>query len=252
MKTLTSVFIFLLLSVSAFAQCLKCMPPKSADPADRAEAMDNWLRDWPALHRYADADAIDAKSDPTGRVVFLGNSITDMWKLAEYFPGKPYLNRGISAQTTAQMLLRFQPDVVDLHPAAVVILAGTNDIAGNNGPYSAEETENNFEAMAAIAKANRISVLVCSVIPVNDYTPSSKRPFAERPMSQIRELNDWLKGYAAKSGFTYVDYFTAMLDDKGFLKRELAEDGLHPNATGYRIMAGIVQKAIDGVLREKK
>jgi lysophospholipase L1-like esterase len=178
------------------------------------------------------------------RVVFLGDSITDNWRLAEYFPGKPYINRGISGQTTSQMLVRFQQDVVGLHPKAVVILAGTNDIAGNTGPMRLEDIEANYASLEELARANGIKVIFSSVLPVHNYTPESQGFFADRSPAKILELNGWLTGYCAAHGCIYLDYFRAMVDDKGLLKKGLAEDGLHPNQEGHKLMAPLAEEAI--------
>ena len=185
------------------------------------------------------------------RVVFMGDSITDIWKLDKSFPGKPYLNRGIGGQTTPQMLIRFRPDVIALQPKVVVILAGTNDIAGNTGPMSLAEIENNYATMAELARAHNIRVVFSSVIPVNNYTERSKLFFPLRSPDQILELNRWMKNYCAQNGCVYLDYFSAMVDDKGLLKADLAEDGLHPNDKGYAIMAPLAQKAIEQALASK-
>ena len=206
--------------------------------------------DFGELARYRDANATLKPPAPgENRVVFFGDSITDIWHLDEYFPGKPYINRGISGQTTPQMLLRFRQDVIDLHPKVVVILAGTNDIAGNTGPMRLEDIEANYASMAELARANNIRVVLSSVLPVHNYTPQSQSLFAGRPPEKILELNRWLKNYgAAHSECVYLDYFSAMVDDKGLLKRELADDGLHPNAAGYKIMAPLAEAAIDKAL----
>ena len=206
--------------------------------------------DFGELARYRDANAILKPPAPgENRVVFFGDSITDIWHLDEYFPGKPYINRGISGQTTPQMLLRFRQDVIDLHPKVVVILAGTNDIAGNTGPMRLEDIEANYASMAEIARANNVRVVLSSVLPVHNYTPQSQSFFAGRPPEKILELNRWLKSYvAAHSECVYLDYFSALVDDKGLLKRELADDGLHPNAAGYKIMAPLAEAAIDKAL----
>ena len=183
------------------------------------------------------------------RVVFFGDSITDFWHLDEYFPGKPYINRGIGGQTTPQMLIRFRQDVIDLHPKVVIILAGTNDIAGNTGPMRIEDIEANYASMAELARANNIRVVFSSVLPVHNYTPRSQNMFAGRSPEKILELNRWLKEYvAAHPDCLYLDYFSAMVDDKGLLKRDLADDGLHPNAAGYKIMAPLVEVAIERAL----
>jgi lysophospholipase L1-like esterase len=210
--------------------------------------------DFGELARYRDADA--ALKPPAlgeNRVVFFGDSITDLWKIEEYFPGKPYINRGISGQTTPQMLIRFRQDVIHLHPKVVVILAGTNDIAGNTGPVRLEDIEANYASMAELAGANSIRVVFSSVLPVHNYTPQSLNLFAGRPPEKILELNRWLKHYvAAHPDCIYLDYFSAVVDDKGLLKRELAEDGLHPNAAGYKIMAPLAESAIAQALAAAK
>jgi lysophospholipase L1-like esterase len=171
----------------------------------------------------------------------------------EFFPGKPYINRGISGQTTPQMLVRFRQDVIDLHPKVVVILAGTNDIAGNTGPMRLEDIEANYASMADLARANQIRVVFSSVLPVHNYTPESQNLFAGRPPEKILALNRWMKDYVAAHPETiYLDYFSAMVDAKGLLKRDLANDGLHPNAAGYKIMAPLAEKAITDSLGELK
>jgi lysophospholipase L1-like esterase len=210
------------------------------------------LQDWANLGRYR-SDNASVKPPAAGeqRVVFMGDSITDGWgrKYGKFFPGKPYINRGISGQTTPQMLIRFKPDVIDLKPKAVVILAGTNDIAGNTGPMTLTDIENNLQSMAELAKANNIRVVLSSVMPVCDYIkPQSDR----RPPAKIRALNEWIKAYAAKNGFVYLDYYNAMLDDQTMFKKELTYDGLHPNDAGYEVMGPLAQKAVDKALSKGK
>ena len=206
------------------------------------------INDFGNTARYAADDAKTAPPAPgEQRVVFMGDSITDGWHLpaAPFFPGKPYINRGISGQTTAQMLLRFYPDVIALKPKAVLILAGTNDIGGNLGPVSLESIEQNLMAMADMARANNIKVIIASLTPVCDY----HRPqTATRPPEKINALNQWIKQYTAQNHFTYLDYFSATVDDQGFFKTEITGDGLHPNGKGYEIMAPLAQKAIDDTL----
>jgi lysophospholipase L1-like esterase len=163
----------------------------------------------------------------------------------EFFKDRPYINRGISGQTTPQMLLRFRQDVIDLQPKAVVILAGTNDIAGNTGPSTLEMIEDNLASMAQLAKANGIKVILCSVLPAFDYP---WRPGME-PNVKIPELNKWIKAYAEKNKFIYVDYFSAMADDRNGLPSDLSKDGVHPNKKGYEIMQPMVEKAIAKALK---
>jgi lysophospholipase L1-like esterase len=210
--------------------------------------------DFGELARYREANAALKPPAPSeNRVVFFGDSITDIWHLDEYFPGKPYINRGIGGQTTPQMLIRFRQDVIDLHPKVVVILAGTNDIAGNTGPMRIEDIEANYASMAELAGANNIRVSFSSVLPVHNYTPQSQNMYAGRSPAKILELNRWLKNYVAEhTDCIYLDYFSAMVDDNGLLKRDLAEDGLHPNSAGYKIMAPLAEAAIDKALRAPK
>jgi len=208
-----------------------------------------YLNDYGELKRYRDANAtLPAAKPDENRVVFYGDSITDMWKIAESFPGKPYINRGISGQTTSQMLVRLRQDVIDLHPKVVVILAGTNDIAGNTGPISLEGIQENMASITELARAHNIAVVWASVTPVNNYTTRSQDFFATRSPSKIVELNRWLKQYCAANHLVYLDYFSAMVDKDGLLRRDLAEDGLHPNGAGYAIMAPLAEAAIQKAL----
>src|SRR6202050_1621310 len=182
------------------------------------------------------------------RVVFLGDSITDYWKLPDYFSGKPYINRGIDGQTTPEMLGRFRQDVIDLHPKVVVMLAGTNDIAGVTGPTSNEDIEANYASMAELARAHRIRMVFASVLPVHNYTHDAEESFALRPRDRILALNKWLRDYCAKNRLVYLDYFSALVDERGMLKRVLADDGLHPTDAGYKIMAPLAAAAIQKAL----
>ncbi len=213
------------------------------------------LRDWPNLTRYREANrALAAPAATEARVVFMGDSITDAWpqpRFGAFFPEKPYVGRGISGQTTAQMLVRFRPDVIDLKPKAVVILAGTNDIAGNTGPMTDEDIQRNLESMAVLAKAHGIKVILSSITPTGAYHVAANGvpQSTTRPMSRIKALNGWMQRYAASNGHVYLDYFTPMLDGTGMMKAELTTDDLHPNAAGYAIMAPLAQAAIDKALR---
>ena len=207
------------------------------------------MNDFGQLERYHDADTqvgLPIQGEP--RVVFFGDSITDMWKLDESFPGKHYINRGISGQTTPQMLVRFRQDVIDLRPAVVVILAGTNDIAGNTGPESLDQIEGDYASLAQLARANGIRVVFSSVMPINGYTPRAMNFFLQRSPEKILALNDWLKKYCSENGVVYLDYFSAMVDEHGYLKQDLTEDGLHPNAAGFAVMAPLAQAAITKAL----
>lgn len=209
------------------------------------------MNDFGELSRYATEDAaLAAPIAGENRVVFYGDSITDGWVLAKYFLQKPYVNRGISGQTTAQMLLRFRQDVVNLHPRAVVILAGTNDIAGNTGAMTLETIESNLASMEEIARTNGIRIVFSSVLPVNNYTAKSEDFFPLRPPAKIEALNLWLKKYCGAHGDIYLDYYTAMVDPRGLLKREYAEDGLHPTDAGYAVMAPLAEAAIHKALVE--
>jgi lysophospholipase L1-like esterase len=238
------------LTVSASAQ--QPAVPSTGHPGldqYRASRIAVFTDDFGELARYRAANAaLDPPAAGENRVVFFGDSITDMWKLADYFPGKPYLNRGIGGQTTPQMLVRFRQDVIDLHPKLVVVLAGTNDIAGNTGPMRLEDIEANYASLAELARANHITVVFSSVLPVHNYTPKSQELFAQRSPEKILALNRWLKDYCAANGLVYLDYFTAMVDDKGLLRRDLAEDGLHPNPAGFKIMAPLADAAIGKAL----
>jgi lysophospholipase L1-like esterase len=210
------------------------------------------LQDWPNLARYRDTNAtLAAPAKGEKRVVFLGDSITDVWaqpRFGGFFPGKPYVDRGISGQTTPQMLIRFRPDVLLLAPKAVVILAGTNDIAGNTGPMTLEQIEGNLQSMAELAKANGIRVVLASVMPVSDYGHKADGTVLKmttgRPPALILALNAWIQKYANENHEVYLDYFSATVDDQGFLKKELSDDGLHPNGAGYAVMAPLAEAAI--------
>ncbi len=250
------------------------VPPANCCLLGTARSLADQLQDWNQLGRYyaAHRELKNQPADPK-RVVFMGDSITDLWRLEEYFPGKPYVNRGIGGQVTSQMLVRMYPDVIDLKPAAMVVLAGTNDIARNNGPATAEMIEENIMAMTELAQQHGIKVLLCSILPVSDYPylaqqsgraaqpapqPGGRggrggfprqRMTVGRPPEDILKLNAWIKSYAARVNATYVDYFSALVDEKGWMKDGLANDGLHPNADGYKIMAPIVSAEIERALR---
>lgn len=257
MKRLFAVAICLLCTFAVLAQApaSPATVPQSADPdlerlVSQLQRAHQALNDWPNLGRYRDANS---KTPPPpaseNRAVFMGDSITDGWGKgqAPFFPGKPYINRGISGQTTPQMLVRFRPDVIDLKPKVVVTLAGTNDIAGNTGPETLVDIEENLTSMSELARANGIRVVLASVMPVCD----SLRPqTARRPPQQILALNEWIRSYTAKNGFVYLDYYSAMVDSAGMLKQELTYDCLHPNDAGYAVMAPLAERAIEDTLRK--
>jgi lysophospholipase L1-like esterase len=236
-------------------------PPPATDCQETAAAIGRLLandartRDWPQLTRYRQANqTLAAPKAGEPRVVFMGDSITDIWQQDQFgffVATKPYVDRGISGQTTPQMLIRFRPDVIDLKPKAVVILAGTNDIAGNTGPMTDEEIEGNLASMAELAKAHGIKVVMASITPTAAYHPPANGApqTTQRPMSRIKAINAWMQQYAAANGHVYLDYFTPMLDASGLMKAELTRDDLHPNAAGYAIMGPLAEAAIQRALR---
>ncbi len=204
------------------------------------------LVDFPDLKRFRAADRRLGPPPPgIERVVFLGDSITEGWNLAQFFPGKPYVNRGISGQTTPQMLVRFWPDVIALQPKVVVILAGTNDIAGNTGPTTPAMIQDNLMAMADLAKANGIRVVLASILPAAAYP---WKPGID-PRTEIVALNDWMRETCAREGYVYLDYYSAMVNPDQGMKKELTIDGVHPNAAGYAVMAPLAEQAIAKALK---
>jgi lysophospholipase L1-like esterase len=252
MKTLTHAILLAgLIFVPAASQA---QVPAQAAPvggqvvsAGQVAEMQAKLADWPQLEHYRAANA--AQAPPTAgedRVVFYGASMTEGWGMhgSTFFPGKPYVNRGISGQTTAQMVVRFRQDVIDLHPKAVLILAGTNDVAGNTGPMTPQMTEDNWTSMADLAKANGIRVIFASITPSTDF------PWRRglHPAEKIRALNAWLKDYCAAQSLTYLDYHSALTNEEGGMKADLTVDGVHATVKGYEVMAPLAQAAIDKAL----
>jgi len=218
---------------------------QAADPCEslkrERQAMESQLRDWPNLAKYREANArLGLPVEGESRVVFLGDSITEAWDLSVFFKGKPFVNRGISGQTTPQILLRFRQDVIALKPDIVVILAGTNDIAENTGPTSMGMIEDNLKSMAELARGNGVHPILASVLPAAVYP---WRPEI-RPIEKILGLNQWMKEYAAREGIGFLDYYSSMVNDRYGLKPEFSGDGVHPNEAGYTIMASIVADAI--------
>ena len=251
-KSLELSFVLLagsLLPVGARAQLVQEFSPPKADCCLQflAQRLADQLQDWNQLGRYYEDDRrSEGQPQEKGRVVFLGDSITDSWKLKQYFPGKPYVNRGISGQTTPQKLVRMFPDVINLHPAALIILAGTNDIARNTGPETAEMIEENFRAICELAARHGIKTILGLLLPVSDYTPSKQT--ARRPPADILKLNDWLRTYATEIHAPVADYYSALVDEHGMLREGYSDDGLHPNDRGYAVMAPIAAAAIEKAL----
>lgn len=218
--------------------------------------LERTYNDWPFLAKFREADMLLPPPSPgESRVVFMGDSITEGWGMkatptsparGEFFPGKPYINRGISGQTTPQMLVRFRQDVILLRPKVVVLLAGTNDIAENTGKETLQEIGNNIASMSELARANGIRVVLCSVLPATDFHWHK----GLEPAQRIKELNAWIKEYAAKNGFVYVDYYSPMANSEGGLKTELSPDGVHPNKAGYDLMAPLAEAGIAEALKK--
>jgi lysophospholipase L1-like esterase len=229
-------------------------PPRKPDSArikaQRAAEDERLRNDWAWLQKFSSANAqLPVPAPGEERVVFMGNSIFEAWArhFRTMFPGKPFINRGISGQTTPQMLVRFRPDVIALKPKVVVILAGTNDIAGNTGPSTLEMIENNIASMSELAKANGIRVVLASVLPAFVYP---WRPSVQQPAQKIVALNTWIRDYAQRNGHVYLDYHSALADTRQGLKGDLSGDGVHPNEAGYRIMAPLTLVAIQEALRD--
>ena len=207
------------------------------------------IRDFGGLNAYAKENAT-LPAAPANRVVFLGDSITEFWgKKSPFFPGEPYLNRGVAGQTTAQMLIRFRQDVIDLKPAAVIIQGGLADIAGFTGPSSLAEIQNNLRSMAELASLNGISPILVGIPPAADY-PGRTGP---EPATQVVALNKWIASYCASSRFTFLDYHSALVGSHGQMKEGVSDDGVHPNEKGYALLKPLAEKAIaDAVKRRVK
>ena len=205
------------------------------------------IHDFGGLKTYAEENAA-LPAAPADRVIFLGDSITELWgKKSPFFPNEPYLNRGIAGQTTAQMLIRFRQDVIDLEPAAVIIQGGLADIAGFTGPSNLVEIENNLRSMAELARFNHISPILVGEPPPADY-PGRTGP---EPVTQIVALNQWVARYCAASHFTYLDYYSALVGGNGQMKKGISDDGVHPNAKGYSILKPLAEKAIADTLKQR-
>ncbi len=259
-RILISCIILIIYAAQASPQSVATEKDDCAEIKATAARLEARIKNWPALSRYREANAkvpLPAKHEQ--RVVFMGDSITDWWVKQEsggFFPGKQYINRGIAGQTTQQMLVRFRSDVIALKPKVVVILAGTNDLAFVTAPNALQAIENNLTSMIELARVNRIRVVLASLLPVSDYGKEKDgKPVIQttsRPPEQIKALNDWMKAYAAENGLTYLNYHSAMVDGKGFLRDELSNDGLHPNDRGYAVMAPIAERAIAAAFKWKR
>jgi len=243
-------------SVTAIAKAadqLKSPASQAVCNPAKFKQMKAQLADWADFARYRKANAELPPPDPQHpRVVFMGDSITDIWGrvkgTGKFFPGKPYINRGISGQTTEQMLLRFRQDVIDLHPAVVLILAGTNDVAGNTGPETDRMIQNDFRSMAQLARANHIKVVIASIPPAADFW---WRPSVD-PIHRIRVMNAWLRQFCKRHGYVYVDYYDAMAQPDGAMKTGLTFDGVHPNAKGFAVMAPLAEQGIAEALKSEQ
>lgn len=213
-----------------------------AEPS-RISSIQNAEEDWPNLNRYRRAnEKLGPPAEGETRVVLMGNSITDSWVNVSprFFEGKPYIGRGISGQTSPQMLIRFRSDVIDLDPEIVVILSGTNDLAGNTGPSTLKMIQDNIASMAELARANGIKVILASVLPVYDYP---WKPGIE-PAEKIITLNKWIKEYSNAHNLVYLDYFSSLADERNGMKTIFSEDGVHPNKEGYKVMEDLLERAI--------
>jgi len=257
LKLITAVFLIVFsfnrMAIAQVAKATDSVEIKKAieKEAKAKKAYDEWLKlDWPNLKKFRDDNAkVGLPASKENRVVFMGNSITIGWINIDpqFFAGKPYIDRGISGQTTPQMLIRMRADVINLKPKVVVILAGTNDIAGNTGPSTNEMIEDNLASMADLAKANGIKPILCSILPVFDYPwkPGLK------PYDRIIEINKWMKDYATTHGMLYLDFYSSMVDDRPGTKAEYSKDGVHPNMAGYKVMEPLVEAAIAKALKMK-
>lgn len=268
MPRLFTALSILLLSTAASMQSCTLESQECIDAKAKAAQLESQRKDWASLATYREANAqLPLPTKDQTRVVFLGDSITARWAdhgFGNFFSGKHYINRGIGGQHTPQILLRFRPDVIALKPRVVVILAGTNDItfaniqdvSGITNPNTFEAIADNLISMAELARANDILVVLASLLPVSDYEKEKdgkqRIRTAHRPPAQIKALNEWIKAYAARTGHTYLDYHSAMTDEKGFLRDELSDDGLHPNDNGYAVMAPLAEQAIATAQKSKK
>lgn len=263
MKKQIMMSLFLMASTSLYVHAAEQQPSAPAKtvaatiPSTGFPALDRYRSqqapifsdDYGQLARYRQQNAALAQEPASHRVVFFGDSITDIWKLDRDFPGKHYINRGIGGQTTSQMLVRFRQDVIDLKPKVVVILAGTNDIAGNTGYISDRDIEANYKTMSELAKLHHIQLVMASILPVHNYTESAQELYAQRPAERINNLNRWLKSWSEQNGIIWLDYGSALQDSSGKLSRDYSDDGVHPTEKGFKVMAPLAEKAVNVALQ---
>ena len=218
----------------------------------RAKVTGKMLEDFGEQYLYAPLDAaLPAPAKGEKRVVFLGDSITDRWDLGHYFAGKPYVNRGIGGQVTPQMVVRFHADVINLHPAAVVILGGVNDVQGVMQVVTEEEMEANYQAMAEMAEAHHIKPIFTAILPINNYTDNARSALRDRRPEILYRVNIWLKTWCAQNRYGFIDYGPVLRDDKGLLRADYTDDGIHPNDAAYTVMTPVAEAVIDSVLAAK-
>jgi len=258
MKILKFTFccLFPLLLLGKLSEAQNQQPPAPTEaktPEQIAKEYAAWTKirdDWPNFARYRTAnEKLGPPKAGENRVVFMGNSITDGWiRLSpEFFQGRPYIDRGISGQTSPQMLVRFRADVINLKPKVVLILSGINDIAGNTGPSTLEMIEDNIASMAELAKSNGIRVVLSSILPAYDFP---WKP-GVNPAEKVVTVNTWIKAYAAKNNMVYLDYFSAFADERKGMPAKYSNDGVHPTKDGYKIMEPLAEKAIAQALSQK-
>ena len=251
LKFVSAIIILMITgSMVARAQNNEPKPTPEQQEASKKAAEERFHNDWANLNRFRSENTkIGLPAAGEKRVVFMGNSITEGWSRTDsaFFAGKPYVNRGISGQTTPQMLIRFRPDAINLKPSVIVILAGINDIAGNTGPSTLEMIEDNLASMVDLARANGIPVVLSSVLPAFDFPWRT----GMQPAEKVVKLNIWIRKYAENKGCIYLDYFTPMADNRNGLKEELTFDGVHPNLSGYKVMEPLVESAINKALKKQ-
>ena len=262
LRLILALFAASFAAFGAAAQDYQSSPPRQdATPRDfgpylgpyRARVTAKMLEDFGEQYLYAPLNAaLPAPKPGEDRVVFLGDSITDRWNLAKFFPGKPYVNRGIGGQITTQMIVRFHADVAALHPKAVVILAGVNDVQGVFQIESEQQIETNYLTLAQLAEANGVIPIFSKITPLNNYTPNAGTVLQDRHADELARLNTWLEGFCAGRGYTLIDYGSTLRDAKGLMRADYTTDGIHPTDSAYAVMAPVAEKAIESALAVKR